>query len=58
MENLVLFQAFEWYLSDDGEYYKNMKNRAKELKDAGFGAIWLPPVFKSTGTNKINRINT
>lgn len=53
MENLVLFQAFEWYLSDDGEYYKNMKNRAKELKDAGFGAIWLPPVFKSTGTNDV-----
>ena len=44
-------QAFEWYLPDDGEYYTNMKERIPELKDSGFDAIWLPPMFKATGTN-------
>lgn len=53
MEKLVLFQAFEWNLEDDGEYYKKMKDSAKDLKEAGFGAIWLPPVYKATGTNDV-----
>ncbi len=53
MEKLVMFQAFEWCLEDDGQYYKTMKERARELKDAGFGAICLPPVFKATGTNDV-----
>ncbi|MDY0235462.1 MAG: alpha-amylase [Gudongella sp.] len=53
MENLVMFQAFEWYLENDGNYYNNMKSRAKELKEAGFGAIWIPPVYKATGTNDV-----
>lgn len=53
MEKLVMFQAFEWYLKDDGNYYKKMKGLAKDLKEAGFGSIWLPPVFKATGTNDV-----
>lgn len=53
MENLIMFQAFEWYLEDDGQYYKKMKDRAKDLKEAGFGSIWLPPVYKATGTNDV-----
>jgi alpha-amylase len=53
MGNLVMFQAFEWYLENDGQYYNNMKSRAKELKEAGFGSIWIPPVYKATGTNDV-----
>lgn len=53
MEKLVMFQAFEWYLSDEGNYYKDMKNSAKDLKEAGFGSIWIPPVYKATGTNDV-----
>ena len=51
VKNSVMMQAFEWYLPDDGEYYTNMKERIPELKDSGFDAIWLPPMFKATGTN-------
>lgn len=53
MYNNVMMQAFEWYLPDDGEYYKKLKERAKEFKEAGFDALWLPPMFKATGTNDV-----
>lgn len=51
MENGLLFQAFEWFLSDDGNYYKDMILKLDELKDIGVTAIWLPPVYKATATN-------
>ncbi len=51
MENGLLFQAFEWYLSDDGNYYKDMILKLDELKDIGVTAIWLPPVYKATASN-------
>lgn len=49
--NLTMFQGFEWYLSDDGNYYKDLKSKIKELKSVGINSIWLPPVYKGTGTN-------
>lgn len=53
MMNLVMFQGFQWYLPDDGNYYKKMKELIPELKEAGIDAIWLPPFCKATGTNDI-----
>ena len=53
MENGLLFQGFEWFLSDDGNYYKDMILKLDELKEIGVTAIWLPPVYKATGTNDI-----
>ena len=53
MEKLIMFEAFTCTIKDDGNYYNNMRNNAKELKDAGFGAIWLPPVFKAIGRNNV-----
>ena len=52
--NLVMFQGFQWYLPDDGNYYKNMKDKIPELKEAGIDAIWLPPFCKATGTNAVS----
>lgn len=51
MENGILFQGFEWYLPDNGEYYKDMILKLEELKNLGINSIWLPPVYKATGTN-------
>lgn len=48
--NGVMMQAFEWYLSNDGNYYKDLKERAIELKESGFNSVWLPPMFKATST--------
>ncbi len=53
MENGILFQAFEWYLPDDGNYYKDLIKKLPDLKRVGVSAIWLPPVCKATGTNDV-----
>lgn len=51
MSNGILFQGFEWYLPDDGNYYKDMLLKLDELSKMGITAIWLPPVCKGTWTN-------
>lgn len=52
-ENNVMMQAFEWNLPDDGNYYQDLKKKAKDLKASGIDALWLPPMFKATGTNDV-----
>lgn len=51
MDNGLLFEAFEWNLPDNGDYYNDLILKLDELKDIGVTAIWLPPVCKATGTN-------
>ena len=51
MDNGLLFQGFEWYLPDDGNYYKDMLLKLPDLVRIGVTAVWLPPVCKATGTN-------
>ena len=51
MINGIMFQGFEWYLPDDGNYYKDMLLKLDELVDIGVSAIWLPPSCKAMGTN-------
>lgn len=52
-ENSVMMQAFEWNLADDGNYYKNLKNKVVDLKKNGIDALWLPPAFKATSSNDV-----
>lgn len=47
MDRGVLFQYFEWYIKEDGSLWKEVAARAKELKDIGVSAVWLPPAQKS-----------
>jgi alpha-amylase len=47
--NGTMMQYFHWYASNDGTLWDEVKNRAKELADAGFTALWLPPAYKGTG---------
>lgn len=53
VDNSVMLQAFEWYLTDDGNFYKSLKHKAETLKTSGIDALWLPPMFKATGTNDV-----
>lgn len=53
MDNSVMFQGFEWYIKNDGYYYKNMKEKVKELYKSGFNSIWLPPFCKATNSNDV-----
>ena len=48
MSNGVIFQAFHWYLPS-GALWADLKNGAKQIADAGFTAVWLPPCGKGAG---------
>jgi alpha-amylase len=47
--NGTMMQYFHWYTPDRGDLWNEVKNRAKELADAGFTALWLPPAYKGVG---------
>jgi alpha-amylase len=47
--NGVMMQYFHWYIPADGMLWDKVKSRAKELADAGFTAMWLPPAYKGIG---------
>ncbi len=50
-ENLrgVLIQFFHWNYSTDGILWKELKSKSKDLFNAGFTAVWLPPAYKGWG---------
>ena len=45
----VMMQYFQWYLPNDGKHWQRLKAEAKNLKAAGFDALWLPPAYKGQG---------
>jgi alpha-amylase len=47
--NGVMMQFFHWYTPADGTLWNEAAARAKELAQAGFDALWLPPAYKGTG---------
>lgn len=47
--NGTMMQYFHWYIPDRGTLWDEVKNQAKELADAGFTALWLPPAYKGIG---------
>ena len=53
-ENAVLFQYFHWYARADGGLWRELRDRARELKDRGVTAIWIPPCYKGAdGPNDV-----
>lgn len=50
MLNGIMFQAFEWYIADDGEHYRRLIEMAPGLVNKGVTAVWLPPVYKAQGS--------
>ncbi len=44
--NGILFQAFTWKSENDGTFWERCGKRGKELAEAGFTAVWLPPMSK------------
>lgn len=47
MENGVIMQYFEWYLPNDGNLWKQLKQDAKHLHEIGVTAVWIPPAYKA-----------
>ncbi|MBW4643846.1 MAG: alpha-amylase [Goleter apudmare HA4340-LM2] len=44
--NGAMMQYFHWYIPNDGTLWNKVDSAAKELADAGFTALWLPPAYK------------
>jgi alpha-amylase len=44
--NGTMMQYFHWYVTNDGNFWNDVKNHAKDLSDVGFTALWLPPAYK------------
>ncbi|MGM3304648.1 alpha-amylase [Anabaena sp. WFMT] len=46
--NGTMMQYFHWYIDPDLILWNDVKNKAQELANAGFTALWLPPAYKGT----------
>ena len=44
--NKLMMQDFEWYLKPDKNHWKHVAQEAKQLKEHGVTAVWLPPAYK------------
>lgn len=47
--NGTFMQYFHWYLPSDGTHWRDLRDRTRDLANAGFTAFWLPPVYKAAG---------
>ena len=45
----VMFQYFEWNCKTDGTLWKELAERAIEIKNLGTTAVWMPPAYKGMG---------
>jgi len=46
--NETMMQYFEWYLPNDGFWWKRCSAKAENLRDLGITQVWLPPAYKGT----------
>lgn len=46
MKKQTLLQSFEWYLPDDGQFWKKISGEALHYKEIGITGVWLPPAYK------------
>ena len=46
--NETMMQYFEWYLPNDGFWWKRCAAKAGNLRDLGITQVWLPPAYKGT----------
>src|SRR5689334_16586261 len=47
MQNGTMIQYFHWYISNDGNFWKELSQNAPQLAALGITAAWLPPAFKA-----------
>ena len=46
--NKTMMQYFEWYLPNDGFWWKRCAAKAPNLAGLGITDVWLPPAYKGT----------
>ncbi len=52
MDNKTMMQYFEWYLPEDGLFWKRAAAQAESLKENGIDMVWLPPAYKGAAGSK------
>lgn len=45
--NKTMMQYFEWHLKSEDNLFQKLQAEAKELKEVGIDAIWIPPATKA-----------
>ena len=53
MTNKTMMQYFEWYLPNDGFWWKRCSAKAQNLADLGITGVWLPPAYKASGQDDV-----
>lgn len=51
--NGTIMQYFEWYMPNTGTLWNEVASNARDLADAGFTALWLPPAYKGDGQDNV-----
>ena len=51
--NRTMMQFFEWYLPNDGFWWKRCAAKAQNLAGLGITDIWLPPAYKCTSQDDV-----
>ncbi len=51
--NETMMQYFEWYLPNDGFWWKRCAAKADNLKNLGITQVWLPPAYKGTSQEDV-----
>ena len=51
--NRTMMQYFEWYLPNDGLWWKRCAAKAENLKGIGITDVWLPPAYKGTSQDDV-----
>ena len=46
-------QYFEWYLPNDGFWWKRCAAKAQNLSELGITGVWLPPAYKGTSQEDV-----
>ena len=52
-QNKTMMQYFEWYLPNDGLWWKRCAAKAENLAALGITAVWLPPAYKGTSQEDV-----
>ena len=51
--NRTMMQYFEWYLANDGLWWKRCAAKAENLNGIGITDVWLPPAYKGTSQEDV-----
>ena len=53
LRNETMMQYFEWYLPNDGLWWKRCAAKAPNLRALGITQVWLPPAYKGTSQEDV-----